>query len=1060
MRVLPALAALMIFAGASAAQDRPNTILVLDGSGSMWGQIDGTAKITIAQDVVGDLLDTLPADQRLGLTVYGHRERGNCTDIETIVPAGEGTRDAIRAAVNGIQPLGKTPMTDSVIAAAESLRYTEDSATVILISDGVETCNPDPCAAARLMEETGIDFTAHVIGFDVAGDAEALLQMQCIADETGGQFIPAANAGELTAALTSVVEEPVFHDATLRAVIGDENGPEVEDPVLWSVTGPEGAIITDEAGNPKTLALRDDRYDVSAYRLIDEMEVTAALSVDGADTSVTVVFPEALPQASLSAPDSVPGGSTFMVEWVGPDDDSDNVQIGTPGEGYYGYIYTREGNPLEFQAPFQLGDYELRYVLNDRETIATRPITVTEAEVGLDFPAEVPMGTAFDVSWVGPDAARDNIQIGPQDGGYSHYIYTETGNPVTLFAPGTPGTYEVRYRFRDNETILAQPITVVPMDITLDFPAEVAMGASFDVTWGGPDSPRDNIQVGPVDGGYNDYAYTNAGQTVTLTAPAEPGEFEVRYRLQDRETIFTKPIMVIEEQSQIVAPATAPIGATIEVGWDGPDNDRDYISVGMPGENYVHYTYTREGNPLDLVLPVEPGTYEIRYQLREGGAIIASEPIEVTDLKGSLTAPDTATAGSTVSVGWDGPDYDRDYISVGLPGESYTGYTYTREGNPLDLLMPTEPGTYQLRYQMRQDGKILATREITLTETQAGLVTPPTAAAGDTITVGWDGPGYDRDYISVSDEDGGRTINYTRVRDGNPLELLMPSQPGDYVIMYRLNQGDEVIASNPITLTDVKAELEVPETATAGEILSIPWEGPGYPRDYISVSAEPDGRTINYDRVSANEPAEIAMPPEPGEYYILYRTNQDDRVLFSQAITVTDVTASVTAPETARIGEPVDVTWEGPDFRRDYIAVSAEPDGRTISYARTSSDNPVTITMPSEPGSYFIVYRMGQGDRVLFSQPIEVTNVKGQIIAPPEVAVGEDLPVGWDGPDFPRDRIVLADPETGGTVTYARPSSGNPVMLRTQVDPGDYELQYQLGNDHVIIARQAVTITE
>jgi len=252
----------------------------------------------------------------------------------------------------------------------------------------------------------------------------------------------------------------------------------------------------------------------------------------------------------------------------------------------------------------------------------------------------------------------------------------------------------------------------------------------------------------------------------------------------------------------------------------------------------------------------------------------------------------------------------------------------------------------------------------------------------------------------------------------------------------------------------------VPGTATAGEMLSIAWEGPGYPRDYIAVSTEPDGRTINYDRVSANEPALIAMPPEPGDYYIVYRTNQDDRVLFSQAITVTDIAASVTAPATARIAEPIELTWEGPDFRRDYIAVSAEPDGRTIAYARTSSGNPVTVTMPSEPGSYFIVYRMGQGDRVLFSQQVEVANVKGQLVAPSEVAVGDDLPVGWDGPDFPRDRIALADPATGRTVTFARPGSGNPVMLRTEVDPGEYDLQYQLGNDHVIIARQAVRITE
>lgn len=69
----------------SLAQDRSRAILVMDGSGSMWGQIEGQAKITIAQDVVRDLLGTLPGDLDLGLTVYGHRRKGDCSDIETVV---------------------------------------------------------------------------------------------------------------------------------------------------------------------------------------------------------------------------------------------------------------------------------------------------------------------------------------------------------------------------------------------------------------------------------------------------------------------------------------------------------------------------------------------------------------------------------------------------------------------------------------------------------------------------------------------------------------------------------------------------------------------------------------------------------------------------------------------------------------------------------------------------------------------------------------------------------------------------------------------------------------
>ena len=172
----------------------------------MWGQIDGTAKITIAQVVVARILGNFPADQGLGLTVYGHRERGNCTDIETNVAPAPGTVNEIVAAMNAIKPLGKTPMTDAMIAAAKALHHTEGTATVLLVSDGVETCNSDPCAAARLLEQASITFTTHIVYFSVS-DLDLLAQMQCLTKETGGRFLTASNADKLDLAMTAKVME-------------------------------------------------------------------------------------------------------------------------------------------------------------------------------------------------------------------------------------------------------------------------------------------------------------------------------------------------------------------------------------------------------------------------------------------------------------------------------------------------------------------------------------------------------------------------------------------------------------------------------------------------------------------------------------------------------------------------------------------------------------------------------------------------------------------------------------------------------------------------------------
>src|SRR5690606_33214028 len=163
-----------------------DTILVFDASGSMWGQIDGVPKITIARDVVQGLLNDLPPERRLGLVAYGHNRKGDCGDIQTLVPVGT-DRAAIGKAIASVNPVGMTPMTAAVEHAAEVLKSTENQATVILVSDGQETCHKDPCQAAANLEKMGIGLTVHTVGFGLgAEEAGAKGELSCIAEATGG----------------------------------------------------------------------------------------------------------------------------------------------------------------------------------------------------------------------------------------------------------------------------------------------------------------------------------------------------------------------------------------------------------------------------------------------------------------------------------------------------------------------------------------------------------------------------------------------------------------------------------------------------------------------------------------------------------------------------------------------------------------------------------------------------------------------------------------------------------------------------------------------------------
>lgn len=187
-----------------AAQQNPDIMVVFDASGSMWGQIDGRTKIEIAQDAFSDLsINWTASNTNVGLIAYGHRRKGDCGDIELISKPSSGSAERLGALVQGLTPRGKTPLSAAVRMAAQELRFTENAATVILLSDGRETCGANTCEVGAELERLGVNFTANVIGFDV-NDAEARAQLQCLASNTGGQYFDASNAGELTAALDSV----------------------------------------------------------------------------------------------------------------------------------------------------------------------------------------------------------------------------------------------------------------------------------------------------------------------------------------------------------------------------------------------------------------------------------------------------------------------------------------------------------------------------------------------------------------------------------------------------------------------------------------------------------------------------------------------------------------------------------------------------------------------------------------------------------------------------------------------------------------------------------------
>ncbi|MFY0660955.1 MAG: VWA domain-containing protein [Shimia sp.] len=722
-------AALCLLPTAIFAQDNPSAIVVMDGSGSMWGQIDGVAKITIAQEVMGELMSTLPADLDLGLTIYGHRRKGDCSDIETMVLPGPDTRAAITSAVNGISPKGKTPMADAVVAAAKALRHTEEAATVILVSDGIETCVPDVCAVAKELEATGVDFTAHVVGFDVT-DPQALAQFQCMAEATGGTFLSAANADELGSALTAVAAapppEPEPQPVQVSIVATDgKNGPVVTTPLIWDLAGDN--TIHDKHSAPSLKeALLEGTYTVTVLRPEDEATAEARFGVGSVNKRVVLELPEYKPPATVSGPQSAPAGSTIAVDWSGPNAKDDFIAAVDPDTNkWITYAYTREGSPLDLQMPPKPGAYELRYILNDgRKPLASHPIAATEVAVSLSAPDELVAGATVPVDWIGPDYDGDYVSVTkPGDEKWITYTYTRDGNPMMLQMPGAPGDYEMVYTMSQNRTIIhREPISVAALAYDLQTDSSAGAGARLIVSWTGPGYDGDYITVaakGMPDDKYVNYTYTREGNPLELVMPGDPGPHEIRYVLgQDRSIQARIPIDVTTVGATVTGPPSGPIGGTITASWTGPGGDGDYLTIVAPDAaegDYGSYAYTRDGSDLTLNLPANHGTYELRYVADTNPIkVLARTPLTVEDVPVAITAPSTATPGSSIEITWTGPGHPRDYLAVGNAAKPYLTYTYAENGSPLSLTVPDEPGDYEIRYFLDVDNKLLAAIPLTV----------------------------------------------------------------------------------------------------------------------------------------------------------------------------------------------------------------------------------------------------------------------------------------------------------------------------------------------------------
>jgi Ca-activated chloride channel family protein len=428
-RLALAISLVVLLPAAAATAETPPTVIVVDSSGSMAAQLDGEARLDTARRALADLLAEWPAAAPVGLVAYGHRRTGDCADIEELFPIGPVDAAAMTRRLGDLRARGKTPLSASLQAAAALLEAEGKGGTIILLTDGIETCDADPCAVAAALHSGAVQIRVHVVGFAIEEKDQAALA--CIAENGGGLYRSADDAEELLAGLGQVAEaavvevpppapapapppapapeppkveipEPVTPVLISFTALMGKKGPQVEVPVEWRVlSGAE--VVYQGGGRGIAIPLLPGRYSVEARA----SNVVATQAFEAAKKEMTVEVPlEAGTLAAQVVPykgaEPLKDGLSWTLE---PLDGQGAVpeaavakpayllaagryklSVATAGRSAEASVTIKAGRALESELNFHLGELTLVAVLGEKE----EPLTDWR---GLDWRALAKDGT-------------------------------------------------------------------------------------------------------------------------------------------------------------------------------------------------------------------------------------------------------------------------------------------------------------------------------------------------------------------------------------------------------------------------------------------------------------------------------------------------------------------------------------------------------------------------------------------------------------------------------------------------------------------------------------------
>ena len=208
-------------------------LFIFDASQSMNGTWEKAKKIDVARNILVSMIDSLekPDNIELALRVYGHQKPvppQDCSDSKLEIPFAKGNAPKIRQKLRFIEPLGTTPIAGSLAMAAKDFTstYAECRNIIILITDGIEACDGDPCAVSRELQTKGIVLRPFIIGIGI--DEGLKKSFDCI-----GKYYNTHKENQFKEVLNIVVSQ-ALNATTAQVNLLDSKGKPTESNVNMS----------------------------------------------------------------------------------------------------------------------------------------------------------------------------------------------------------------------------------------------------------------------------------------------------------------------------------------------------------------------------------------------------------------------------------------------------------------------------------------------------------------------------------------------------------------------------------------------------------------------------------------------------------------------------------------------------------------------------------------------------------------------------------------------------------------------------------------------------------